>query len=102
MEATYFYPEEQKEAFTLVKNIVDCSVEPERISISEAKTYMAVIVDNNSHRTICRLYLNAKQKYIGTISDRKVETRTQIGSIHDITRFSNLLKETARRYAGMQ
>jgi hypothetical protein len=101
METNYFYPEEQQEAFTLVKNIVDRSVAVERISVSDAKTYLAVIVDNNSHRTICRLYLNAKQKYIGTISDRKVETRTQIGSIYDIKEFSMLLNETAKRYAGM-
>jgi predicted type IV restriction endonuclease len=98
---TNIFPQEQTEAFTLVKDIVDRSVSPERISLSEAKTYMAVIVDNNSHRTICRLYLNAKQKYIGTISDRKVETRTMIGSIYDIKEFSMLLNETARRYAGM-
>lgn len=102
METNFYYPHEQQhEAFTLVKNIIDPSVKPDRISLSEAKTYMAIIMDNNSHRTICRLYLNAKQKYIGTISDRKVETRTMIESIHDIKEFSTLLNETAKRYASM-
>lgn len=99
MEA-YNHPQED-EAFTLVRNILDRSIQPERISRSEAKTYLAIIMDNNSHRTICRLYLSSKQKYIGTISDRKVETRTMIDSIYDIKEFSMLLNETARRYNNM-
>jgi len=102
METHLLIPKEQQiEAFSLIKNLVDRSVEPKRISLSDAKTYMAVIVDNNSHRTICRLYLNNKQKYIGTISDRKVETRTMIKGIEDIPAFSSLLNEAARRYASM-
>jgi predicted type IV restriction endonuclease len=102
METNYVIPQEQQhQAFRLVKTLVDGSVEPDRISVSDAKTYMAVIVDNNSHRTICRLYLNNKQKYIGTISDRKVETRTMITGLDDIPAFANLLKEAARRYANM-
>jgi len=102
METNLEIPQEQRhEAFRLVKNLVDRSVEPSRVSLSDAKSYMAIIVDNNSHRTICRLYLNNKQKYIGTISDRKVETRTMINSIDDIPAFSNVLNEAARRYASM-
>lgn len=101
MKADLYFQEEQHEAFTLVKNILDGSVKADRVSVSEAKTYMAIIMDNNSHRTICRLYLNAKQKYIGTISERKVETRTSINSIDDIASFSNVINETARRYAGL-
>ncbi len=97
---TVYIPEEQ-EAFTLVQNILDNSVCPTRVSRSDAKTYLAIIMDNNSHRTICRLYLTSKQKYIGTISDRKVETRTMIDSIYDIRAFSSQLNETARRYVNM-
>ena|SRR6476660_1888151 len=102
METNLEIPKQQQtEAFRLVKTLVDRSVEPTRISLSDAKTYMAVIVDNNSHRTICRLYLNNKQKYIGTISDRKVETRTMISGIDDIPAFASVLNEAARRYASM-
>jgi|SRR5690606_2423009 len=92
---------QEHEAFMLVRNIVDRSVTPERISRSDAKTYMAIIMDNNRHRTICRLYLSSKHKYIGTISERKVETRTMIDNIHDIKEFSTLLNETVRRYINM-
>ncbi len=102
METNLEIPQEQQyEAFRLIKDLVYRSVEPERISLSDAKSYMAIIVDNNSHRTICRLYLNNKQKYIGTISERKVETRTMISGIDDIPAFSSVLNEAARRYASM-
>jgi len=88
---------EENEAFHLVLDLLGHNFAP-RISRSDARTYLAIIMDNNAHRTICRLYLNSKNKYIGTISDRKVETRTPISGIHDIRSFSGLLHEAARRY----
>lgn len=92
---------EEQEAFDLIKEILGEKIRPERISLSDAKTYMAVLLDKNRHRTICRLYLKPNQKYIGTISDRKVETRTEIESVHDITHFSRVLADTVRRYDNM-
>jgi hypothetical protein len=92
---------EEQEVLTLVQSILDQNICTTRISRSEARTYMAIIMDNNSHRTICRLYLGARQKYIGTISERKVETRTQIKDICDIKAFSMQLNEAVRRYANM-
>lgn len=94
---THSFTEEQQ-AFSLVRRILDPSISPERISRSEAKSYLAIVIDNNSHQTICRFYFNPRQKYIGTISDRKVETRTLLRSIDDICSFSRQLNETALRY----
>jgi hypothetical protein len=88
---------EENEAYHLVVDLLDQSVSS-RISRSDARTYLAIIMDNNSHRTICRLYLNSKNKYIGIISERKVETRTPISGIGDIAAFSGLLNAAARRY----
>jgi hypothetical protein len=89
---------EEKLAFNLVRDILGEKICPERISQSDARTYMAIVLDNNRHRTICRLYLGNKQKYIGTISERKVETRTEIGSVNDIAHFSRVLADTVKRY----
>ncbi|HLA55572.1 MAG TPA: hypothetical protein VK623_05710 [Flavobacterium sp.] len=89
---------EELEAFKIVKNILGKKVKSERITPSNAKTYFAIVLDNNNRRTICRLYLGPKKKYIGTISNRKVETRTQIASIHDILKFSDDLMFTVYNY----
>ncbi|RZJ34803.1 MAG: hypothetical protein EOO51_08070 [Flavobacterium sp.] len=87
------FTEEEFEAFHIVRKIVSHRVNPERITRSEAKGYLAVQLDNNRHRTICRLYLLGKHKYIGTLNYRKVETRTRIESIHDIGKFAKPLTE---------
>lgn len=92
---------EELKAFTLVRDILRPRIQAERISRSDAKTYFAILLDNNNRRTICRLYLGPKKKYIGTISDRKVETRTEIESIEDILKFSDDLMYTARNYDSM-
>jgi hypothetical protein len=89
---------EELEAFKIVKSILGNKVKTERISRSGAKTYFAIVLDNNNRRTICRLYLGSKKKYIGIISNRKVETRTEISSIHDILKFSDDLMFTVYSY----
>jgi hypothetical protein len=79
---------EEAQAFTLVKSILGQRIRTERLHRSDAKTYFAILLDNNSRRTVCRLYLGPKKKFIGTINDRKVETRTQIRTVDDILKFS--------------
>ena len=90
--------QEEAQAFDIVKEILKKKIMPERISKSEARTYLAIVLDNNPHRTICRLYLNGARKLIGTISDRKVETRTVLESIDDINKFSGDLLLTLKGY----
>ncbi|MBF0693651.1 MAG: hypothetical protein IR153_01170 [Flavobacterium sp.] len=90
-------PEEQL-AFEIVKNILSQKVEENRISRSNAKTYLGVLLDNNSHRTICRLYLRNKKKYIGILSERKVETKEPIKCVEEIELFSKTLYKTLSKY----
>ncbi len=89
---------EEETAFEIVKSILAQKVEEQRICRSNAKTYLGIMLDNNSHRTICRLYLHNKKKYIGTLSERKVETRTQINDLADIAYFSSTLIDTLMKY----
>ncbi len=92
------YTQDEYEAFFIVKNIVSKKVNPDRIARSEAKSYLAVLLDNNSQKTICRLYLLGKKKYIGTLNRRKVETKTQITALSDITLYSGLLNDIVNYY----
>lgn len=90
--------EEQSRAFELVRSIVGAKIPPERISKSTAKSYLAIVLDNNPHRTICRIYLNGPRKLLGTISERKVETRQVIESVEDISKFSGDILLRAQSY----
>lgn len=90
--------EEEIQAYNMVLDIVRDRVAPERISRSSARSYMALVLDNNPHRTICRLYLKGNKKILGTISERKVETRNPINSIDEIARYSGDILNTIRAY----
>lgn len=92
---------DEYEAFFMVKNIVGNKICPERLTKSDAKTYLAVQIDNSARKTICRLYLMGRKKYIGTISSRKVETKSEIRSLDEIARYSTELTAIVRHYENM-
>lgn len=88
---------EQFEAFHIVKGILCQKSKPERIVYHNTQAYLAVLLDGNNRRTICRIYL-IKRKFIGTISDKKVETKTEIDGIEDIYKFADVLLNTVKAY----
>lgn len=88
--------QEEQQAFDIVIDILKSVINPERLSISESKSYVGVILDNNSHRTICRIYISPKGMHIGTISERKVETKVPINNLVEIRNFTNDLLHTVK------
>ncbi len=90
--------QEEQMAFDIVRNILSPYIDTNRLSLSESKSYLGIILDNNSHRTICRIYLTPKGNCIGIISERKVETKIPINGIDDITHFASDLIKTMRCY----
>jgi len=92
--------EEELEGFRVVRAIV-CGVLPaERVAFRDAKTYFAVLCDDNNRRPICRLWFNASQKYLGLLDAEKNESRHAIDEVTDIYRFADQLREAAARYVG--
>ena len=90
--------QEEQMAYDNVKTILSPFIDTERLSLSESKSYLRIILDGNSHRTICRIYLTPKGHCIGVISERKVETKVPLKCIDDITHFAPDLIKTMRCY----
>ena len=90
--------EEEMEGFHIVKAIVREVVDPARIAHRDTKSYMGILLDDNNRKPICRLRFNWTQKYIGTFDADKNETKHELGSLNDIYRFADQLKESAMRY----
>ena len=55
-----------------------------------------------SYPSLCRLYFNTKQKYLGIIGEDKKEQRIPIQNLNDIFCHSELLLETAGCYENIQ
>src|SRR5690606_30582330 len=67
--------EQELEGFRVVRAIT-CGVLPaERIVYRDAKSYFAVLADDNNRKPICRLWFNTSQWYLGLLDAEKKETR---------------------------
>ena len=64
---------EEWEAFRIIQAIGAEVVDPDRITIRDAKSYCAILFDNNNRRPICRLYFGKTKNSIGIFSEKKEE-----------------------------
>ncbi|MBX3248082.1 MAG: hypothetical protein KF901_12965 [Myxococcales bacterium] len=77
--------------------IVCCEIDPARVTYRDAKSYFAILLDDNNRRPICRLHFNAAQKYVGLLDETKQETRHPIGSVRDLYNFADALRAAVRQ-----
>lgn len=90
---------EEITGYQIVKAIACSEVRPHRVAQRDAKSYFAVILDDNNRKPIARLHFNGKsRKYLGTFDADKVETRHLIGSLDDIYLHAEAIRESVRRH----
>lgn len=83
--------EEELSGFRIVQAIVAQVVDPKRVVMRDAKSYCAILLDDNNRKSIARMHFNGlTSKYIGTFAE-KVETKTLIGDLTDIYKLAPLL-----------
>lgn len=88
-----------EEAMAIVRKILAPTVEPHKISSKQMKGYLAILLEGDRYRTICRVYMNnQRRKYLGTISKNKVESRNRIESMSDIFKYSDDLEAAVAVY----
>ncbi|RFA09036.1 restriction endonuclease [Subtercola boreus] len=91
---------EELEGYQIVKAIACGDVKPQRVTYRDAKSYFAVLLDDNNRRPVARLWFNGKkQKYLGTFDDAKVETKHAIETLDDIYEHADIIRATVRSYA---
>lgn len=86
---------EELDGFMIVKTILRQSIKIDRISYRDAQTYLAIMLDDNNRKSVCRLYLNGGKKFIGTFDEQKKESKNEIATIDDIFNYSEVLLKTA-------
>lgn len=92
-----FTTEEEISGMLTVRAILCEKVAPERVDLRDAKSYCAVLLDNNNRKPLCRLHFNRKQWYLG-LFDGDAEDRQAIENLSEIYRFSDRLKTTVSKY----
>lgn len=91
--------EEEREGYMIVKAIVRDTIKPSRVVMRDAKSYCAVLVDNNNRKPLTRLHFNRVVKYI-SLFDGEKEERVQIESLDHIYDYTDRLRATAAKYPG--
>lgn len=85
--------------FNIVRAICCGVIGADRIYMRDAKSYCAVLVDDNNRKPICRLMFNTAQKYLGLIGEDKSVTRVPINSLPGIYEHAEALRDAAKRFA---
>ncbi|MES1973741.1 MAG: type I restriction endonuclease [Pseudomonadota bacterium] len=76
--------EEEASGFRIVQAIASKLVDPKRIVMRDAKSYCAVLLDDNNRKSLVRMHFNGvTTKYVGTF-DGPAETRNLISDLTDI------------------
>lgn len=91
--------QEEMDAFNIVKAILREVVDVRRIHVRDAKSYCAILLDDNNRKPICRLNFNYKQKYL-TVFENKNEIRVDIEGVDDIFKHADRMKAVIKEYGG--
>lgn len=86
---------------TAVSCAVADMVPHERLSVKQLSTYTAIVLDGDSRKTLCRLYIHKAPLRIGIIDIRKIECLHTISNVTEIDNYAEDLKTTLRKYLGI-
>lgn len=89
--------DEEREGYLIIKAIVRDTIAASRVYMRDAKSYCAILVDNNNRKPLARLHFNRSVKYIGFF-DGETEERLVINTLDQIYEHSERLRATARKY----
>ncbi len=85
--------QDEIDGFNIVRAIASRSVDPKRIVMRDAKSYCAVLLDDNNRKTIARLHFNSPTtRYLG-IFNGKEESRIAVGGPVDLYKYEKQISE---------
>ena len=98
--------EEEMEGFYIIRAILSEITDSDRIFIRDRKSYCGVLLDDNHHYPICRLYFNDLDNLVVAFFDSmqkdkqggRIEEKIAINKVVDIYDYKKKLLETVRAY----
>lgn len=89
---------EELEGYQIVKAIACGEIKPQRVTHRDAKSYFAVLLDDNNRKPVARLHFNGRQKYLGLLDEQKLEVRHPLESLDEISEHAEAIREAVVRY----
>jgi predicted type IV restriction endonuclease len=88
--------DDEVEAYYVIRAILREVVNVKRVVMRDVQSYCGILLDDSNRKTLCRLYFNTTQKYIGFLEDGQLE-RVPIDSLDDIYKHVDRLKAVVAR-----
>lgn len=99
-EAEIVTTAEEVSGFHIVQAIAAKHVHPKRIVMRDAKSYCAILLDDNNRKSLARLHFNGiTTKYFGTFIGKE-ETRHHISDLTEIYQFSDQIARRLKELDG--
>jgi len=86
------------EAFVIIKSILRDMVDVDRLAYRHAKDYMAILLDDNKNKRICRFWFKRGPIYMTTPGEDKKPIRRDISCLNDIYIHSEHIRQVCSRY----
>ena len=91
-------PEEQ-EGFLTIRAILRSIIPSKRVTMRDAQTYCAILLDDNNRRPICRLRFNNPDRLrVGLFGPNREETIIAIDSVDDLFLHAEAIIQTVNSY----
>jgi hypothetical protein len=91
--------DEEIQAFLIVRAIGSSLAEPERIVMRDAKSYCAILFDDNNRKQICRLrFSSSGKKQVTFFDESKQETTIPLNSINELYKHADAIRSTVERF----
>lgn len=89
--------EEEIQGYKIIQAISAEIIDPDRVYMRDAKSYCAIILDNNNRRTICRFYFG-KTKLVFTIFTPSNEVKYELKKLSDIYQYKQDILEAIKQF----
>lgn len=90
---------EAERATDIIRDILSPRLDTSRIGYRCMKGYLAINLDGDRYKTICRLYLNNRNRqYLGILCKDKVEDRRRIYNLNEVRAHAESINEALSVY----
>lgn len=86
------------EFVSIIKDILKDTTSTNNIFHKQTESYLAILLNNNTRKWICRLYLSSTQKTLVLPDENKKEQKYPINDIDDIRIYTENIIEVTKRY----
>jgi hypothetical protein len=90
---------EEWDGYWIIKAIITEVTDPSRVAIRDAKSYCAILLDDNNRKPICRFFFHSKQKFLTVFDSEKPEgEKILINDLNDLFKLQERFKKTVAKY----